>query len=59
VIVAKPGHAIKIPLGETEALAGLLKVKPTANMPRPGANPTGKKKGSKKAVVKRQPSRQA
>jgi hypothetical protein len=36
VIVAKPGGAMKIPLSETEALAGLLAVKPTANMPRPG-----------------------
>lgn len=44
VIVAKPGHKIKIPLSESEALAGLLAVKPTAGMPRPGANPTGKKK---------------
>jgi hypothetical protein len=50
VIVAKPGGAMKIPLSETEALAGLLAVKPTANMPRPGANPTGKKKAKKKAL---------
>lgn len=53
MIVAKPGNAIRIPLGETEALAGLLAVKPTAGMPRPGANPTGKKKAKKKAVPKR------
>jgi len=50
VIVAKPGHNIKIPLGETEALAGLLAVRPTADMPRPGTNPTGKKKKRKKVA---------
>jgi hypothetical protein len=50
ITVAKPGRAIKIPLSETEALVGLLAVKPTANMPRPGANPTGKKKAKKKAL---------
>jgi hypothetical protein len=32
----------------------LLKVKPTANMPRPGANPTGKKKARK--TKKKEPS---
>jgi hypothetical protein len=46
----KPGDTIHIPLPEADALAGLLKVKPTAAMPRPGANPTGKKKAKKKAA---------
>lgn len=49
--MAKPGNAIHIPLPESDALAGLLKVKPTASMPRPGANPTGKRKKAKKAVT--------
>jgi hypothetical protein len=44
----KPGDTIHIPLSEHDALAGLLKVKPTAGMPRPGA--TGKKKAKKKAT---------
>jgi len=44
----KPGDTIHMALSEKEALAGLLKVKPTAEMPRPGANPTGKKKAKKK-----------
>jgi hypothetical protein len=48
--MAKPGDNVHIPLSEQDALAGLLKVKPTAAMPRPGANPTGKKKTKKKAV---------
>jgi hypothetical protein len=33
MIVAKPGRAMKIPLSETEALVGLLALKPTASMP--------------------------
>ena len=44
----KPGNAIHIPLKEADALRALLKVKPTADMPRPGANPTGKKKPKKR-----------
>jgi len=31
---------LRIPLQTDEALAALLRVKPTADMPRPGANPT-------------------
>jgi hypothetical protein len=44
----KPGDTIRIPLSEKDALRGLMAVKPTADMPRPGANPTGKKKSAKK-----------
>ncbi len=36
-----PGHKIHIPLPEDEALRLALQVKPTKDMPRPGA--TGKK----------------
>ena len=46
----KPGDTIHIPLKERDALRGLMAVKPTADMPRPGANPTGKKKGKKKTA---------
>jgi hypothetical protein len=46
----RAGDAIHIPLSERDALVGLLKVKPTAAMPHPGANPTGKKKAKKKAA---------
>lgn len=35
--VPRPGDAIHIPLKTDEALRALLKVKPTADMPRPGA----------------------
>jgi len=52
VIVAKRQTPIKISISESEALAGLLAVKPTAGMPRPGANPTGRKKPKKKAPPK-------
>jgi hypothetical protein len=44
----KPGDTLRIPLPERDALAGLLKVKPTEKMPRPGTNPGGKKKPKKK-----------
>ena len=39
---------IRIPLPEKEALSLLFKVKPTADMPRPGANPTEPKKVKKR-----------
>jgi hypothetical protein len=39
-----PGHKIRIPLPEKEALSLLLKVKPTADMPRQGAHPSKPKK---------------
>jgi hypothetical protein len=41
----KPGNKIRIPLPEKKALELLLKVKPTAEMPRQGIppqKPTGK-----------------
>ena len=48
--VPRPGDNIHIPLKESEALRLLLKVKPTDEMPRPGANPTkAKRKRSSKA----------
>src|ERR1700682_4497219 len=44
----KPGDNIHIPLTERETLAGLLKVKPTADMPEPHAmNAKPKRKDSK------------
>jgi len=51
--MAKPGETIHIPLNERDALRGLLAVKPTADMPRPGTNPTGKKRGASKSPRKR------
>jgi hypothetical protein len=46
--MAKPGNKIRIPLPENEALSLLLKVKPTADMPRQGAHPPkAKEKQSK------------
>ena len=44
------GEPIRIPLPEKKALELLLKVKPTAEMPRPGAHlakPKGKRKRSR------------
>ena len=35
------GDKIHIPLKTKDAIADLLKVKPTKDMPKPGANPTG------------------
>ena len=40
-------HNIRIPLREAEAVALLGRVKPTADMPRPGANPTKVKRAGK------------
>lgn len=48
--MSNPGHKIRIPLPEKQALDLLLKVKPTADMPRQGAHPSkpkGKRKRSK------------
>jgi hypothetical protein len=46
----RPGDNVHIPLPEAEALRLLLKVKPTDQMPRPGANPMkAKRKRAKKA----------
>jgi hypothetical protein len=47
--MAKPGDAIHIPLNERDVLVGLLAVKPTAEMPRPGANPMTRKPKKKRA----------
>jgi hypothetical protein len=44
--VPKPGDVIRIPLSERKALAGLLKVKPTADMPRPSTHKPAKKRVS-------------
>jgi hypothetical protein len=38
-------HNIRIPLTEREAVTLLGRVKPTADMPRPGASPKKAKKG--------------
>jgi hypothetical protein len=46
----REGDTLRIPMKESELLAGLLKVKPTAEMPRPGANPTEPKKRKRKAL---------
>jgi hypothetical protein len=43
----RPGNNVKIPLPFKDAVRGLLKVKPTADMPRPGANPTKAKRATK------------
>lgn len=40
----RSGDNIHIPLETDTAIGLLLRVKPTAEMPRPGANPTTKKK---------------
>jgi hypothetical protein len=39
-VMAPSGDKIHITLDEATAVKGLAKVKPTADMPRPGANPT-------------------
>lgn len=50
--MSRSGDNISIPLEEREALRLLLKVKPTAEMPRPGTNPTkAKRKRAKKAKL--------
>lgn len=48
----KPGNQIHIPLPEHDAIAGLLRVKPTASMPRPGAAQTAKGKRKKNSKAK-------
>jgi hypothetical protein len=42
--MANTDYPVKIGIDERQALAGLLKVKPTADMPRPRAQPTTKKR---------------
>ena len=45
--MGKPGNKIHIPTSTNKALAALLKVKPTPDMPRPGAHPSKPKKRTK------------
>jgi hypothetical protein len=45
--MGKPGNKIRIPLAEKDALSLLLRVEPTAEMPRQGARPSKAKKRSK------------
>jgi hypothetical protein len=45
--MAKPGNNIRIPLAEKDALSLLLKVKPTADMPRQGAHPSKPRKSKR------------
>jgi hypothetical protein len=42
--MSRPGKTIRIPLPEKQALDLLLKVKPTADMPRQGASPSQSRK---------------
>jgi len=53
--VPHPGNKIHIPLSEREAVRLLGKVKPTADMPRPGASKVKStaKKAKKKTAKKR------
>jgi len=51
--MAKPGNRVHIPLSEGEAVTLLGRVKPSADMPRQGAHPTGRKKGKKRATTKK------
>jgi hypothetical protein len=50
--VAKPGDTIHIPLPFEQAIDAALKVKPTADMPRPGAQATKAKPPKKKRAKK-------
>lgn len=43
----RPGDTLHVPMKEAEFLSGLMKVKPTVEMPRPGTNstlPNGRKR---------------
>jgi len=48
--MARLGNNLRIALPEREALPLLLRVKPTAAMPRPGAHPTKAKKSVAKGA---------
>jgi hypothetical protein len=48
----RPNIVPHIPVPEEKALAALLRVKPTADMPRPGAHATGQKKKRAKRKTK-------
>lgn len=52
--VPRPGDTIHIPLKTDEALRALLKVKPTADMPRPGATNKSPKRAAKKTTAQKQ-----
>jgi hypothetical protein len=47
--VPHPGNVIRIQLPEETAIRAFFRVKPTADMPRPGANPKTKKPTKRKA----------
>jgi hypothetical protein len=49
----KPGDTIHIPLPFEQTIGAVLKVKPTADMPRPGANPMKAKKVARKKRTKK------
>jgi hypothetical protein len=51
--VPHPGNKIHIPLSFDEAMRGLMKVKPTKDMPRPGATKTNKKKAAKSRPLRK------
>jgi hypothetical protein len=59
--VPRPGKTIRIPLKTDEALRELLKVKPTKDMPRPGAAKKGKARPTKMRTKRadKQPGRWA
>ncbi|MCU1303660.1 MAG: hypothetical protein JWQ87_3944 [Candidatus Sulfotelmatobacter sp.] len=48
--MSRAGEPVRIPLTERKALAGLLQVKPTADMPRPSDSkkPSTKRKAARK-----------
>jgi hypothetical protein len=46
--VSRTADNIRIPLPEDTAIRAFFQVKPTADMPRPGANPKTKKKRAKR-----------
>jgi len=41
--MARPGNNVHIPLSTDKAIGLLLRVRPTKDMPRPGAHPTKSK----------------
>jgi hypothetical protein len=49
----KPGDAVQIPLPTDEAIRLALRVKPTADMPRPGKHAIGPKRQVRKKAAKR------
>jgi hypothetical protein len=44
------GNTIDVPIVERDALASLVKVKPTASMRRPEPNPAGRSKRKKRPI---------